>query len=105
MSSAFSRAITGLLRNMGGNFLIYDTISCPTSAQAIPLGQVTQPHWAVFYNLDPTNYIQLQNGASGAVFGRLIAGDITPFCLDPTCVPFTVANTGACLLEYAIFSL
>ena len=104
MSSALARSISGLLRNMTGNFIVEGTISCPTSAQAIPLGQVTQPHWAFFANLDATNYIQFQNGASGAVFARYLAGDACPVPLDPGCVPYTVANTAACLLEYLIIS-
>lgn len=110
MSSAFSRAFTGILRNMGGNFITYGTMAVTTSALAIPLGQVTAPHWAYFLNLDPTNYIQLMNGASGAVFARLLGGsapdgDMSLVPLDPACIPYAIANTASCQMEYAIASL
>lgn len=110
MSSAFSRAFTGVLRNMGGNFIVYDTMTVTTSALAIPLGSVTAPHWAFFLNMDPTNYIQLMNGASGAVFSRLLGGsapygDMALVPLDPACVPYAIANTANCQMEYAIASL
>ncbi len=104
MSSAIGRAITGLLRNMGGNFYIQDVMSVTTAALAVPLGSVTSPHWAVFNNLDPTNYLTLFNGSSGAVFTRLVAGDMAVVPLDPACVPWAQANTGACLMEYLILS-
>lgn len=110
MSSAFARALTGVLRNMGGNFIVYDTISIPTSVTAIPLGSVTQPHWALFMNMDPTNYIQLQVGAGGAPWARMLGGtapygDFALVPLEPSSLPYAIANTAACQMEYAIGSL
>jgi hypothetical protein len=104
MSSAFSRAITNLVRNMTGTTFVYDTMSVPIAATVIPLGSTVLPHWAFFLNLDPTNYIQLQNGVAGAVFCRLLAGDCAFVPLDPTAVPYGISNTAACQMEYAIFA-
>jgi len=105
MSAALGRSITALLRNMGANFITEGSISIATTATAIPLGQVVQPHWAFFINMDPTNYLTLANGAAGAIFARLLAGDPAFVPLDPACVPYGIANTGACVLEYLIASL
>ena len=104
MSSAIARSVTALLRNVTGNFYIQDTMSVTTAALAIPQGSVVTPHWAFFQNLDPTNYLTLFNGASGAVFARLLAGDCAFVPLDPACVPWAQANTAACQMEYLIIS-
>lgn len=79
--------------------------SIGTSPQAIPLGSVTTPHFAFFRNLDTTNYLTLQNGASGAVFLRLLPGELSVVALDPTCVPYATAHSAACVLEYLIANL
>lgn len=72
---------------------------------AIPLASVSQPHWAFFQNLDPANYVQLKNGLAGAVFARLQAGEPAFLPLDPSCVPYALANTSSILLQYGILNL
>lgn len=105
MSSALSRAVSGFLATMTGNFIVEGTISIATSATLIPLGQVTAPHWAAFHNLDATNFLTIRNGSGGADLLKLLAGEWA-FCpLLDTSVPYGVANTAVCLLEYLIFSL
>lgn len=109
LPTPLNMAVTNLLKSMGGNFAIQDSMSVPITSTAVPLGSVTTPHWAVFVNMDPANYIQLYNGVAGAVFARLLGG--TPFGdwaivpLDPACVPFAIANTQACQMAYLIASL
>jgi hypothetical protein len=105
MSSAIARAVTALQFTMTGNLLVEGVVSIATTATAFGLGGVTQPHWAWFKNLDAANYVQLQNGASGAVFARLVAGEVAIVPLDPSMVPYGIANTAAVLVEYMIFSL
>lgn len=105
MSSALSRAVSGFLATMQGLFIVEGSVSIATVATAFPLGQVTQPHWAFFLNLDPTNYVQLMNGAAGAVFARLLAGEPAFVPLDPGCVPYGKANTAAVQVEFFILSL
>lgn len=102
MSSPIGRFVNGALFNMSGNSTVEGTMSVPTSATAIPLGPLSNPHWAAFHNLDPTNYITLFNGVAGAVFARLLATEWAVVPLDPLCVPYALANSGACLLEYLI---
>lgn len=106
MSSAISRAQLAQMFTMAGNCLSEGTILVPTSPVAIPLGQVTQPHWSWFFNLDPTNYVNIGEGSTGAYFCTLYPGE---FALVPWNsvgnLPYAVANTAAVLLEYLILSL
>jgi hypothetical protein len=50
---AIGRSFTALLSNMNGNAYVQGAITVGTAAAAIPLGQVTQPRNAVFFN-NPT---------------------------------------------------
>ena len=105
MSSAVSRAVTGALFTMAGNYWTEGVVQIGTSATAIPLGAVTAPHWAAFHNLDAANYLTIRNGSGGADLLKLLAGEYA-FCpLLDSAVPYGLANTAACLLEYMIFSL
>jgi hypothetical protein len=105
MSAAMAKFITNFYATMTGNFVIGGTVSIATGGTAIPLGQVTQPHQAVFHNLDATNYVTLRNGAGGNDFGQLLAGEWAVIPLLTTSTPYSVANTAAVLLEYLIISL
>jgi hypothetical protein len=80
------------------------TISIAITATAIPLGQITTPGWSWFRNLDSTNYVQLMNGATGAVFARLEPGEFALIPLDSACVPYAIANTAPIDLEFLISS-
>jgi hypothetical protein len=90
--------------NVAGTTYIESSILVPTSATVVPLGAVTNPHWAFFQNMDPTNYLQLQNGVSGAVFLRLKPGEFAIVPLDTGCVPYAIASTASCLMNYLIVS-
>lgn len=105
MNTAVGRSITSLLRNMTGTTYTEGSMSVGTSATVIPLGNVTQPHWAWFANLDPTNYLTIFNGASGAVLLRLLPGDVALVPLDPTATPYAQANTNPTQMEYMIFAM
>jgi hypothetical protein len=105
MQAALGLSVSNLPFTMTGNFEVQGIVSIGTSATAIPLGQVTTPHWAVFINKDTTNYVTLANGASGAVFARLLAGEPAFVPLDPTMVPYGTANTAPVIIQYLILSL
>lgn len=98
-------AFSNLQFTVTGTNYVADVVSAATSATVVPLGSVTQPHWSIWLNLDATNYVQLQNGASGAVVGRLYPGEPALLPLDIACVPYLVAHTAACLVKYLIVSL
>lgn len=105
MSSALARSVTGALFGMVGNYAIEAVQLIATSATAINLGAVTAPHWAVFHNLDATNFLRIRNGSGGADLLKLLAGEWA-FCpLLDTAVPYAIADTASILLEYLILSL
>ncbi len=105
MTTAVGRAAALVIANMAGNFYVEGSISVATSATLIPLGQVVAPHWAFFKNMDVTNFVRLMNGSGGAKLPKLLPGEAAFFPLDDTSVPYAIADTAACLLEYLIFSL
>jgi hypothetical protein len=104
MANAVAMSVTGLLRNMAGVNWIENSFVVPITATVVPLGSVTSPRWAWFQNFDPTNFITLFNGVSGAVFLRLLAGDMALCPLDPACVPYAKADTSPCQLSYLILA-
>jgi hypothetical protein len=91
--------------NWVGTAVVSDLLTVPTSLTAIPLGSVSSPRWAQFWNQDQNNYVQIQNSA-GANFLKLYPGDIIPAVpLDPAFVPYAIANTASILLFYIIWSV
>ncbi len=105
MNQAVGQAITNLLVNVSGSYYIEGQVLATTSATVIPLGQVTAPHYCFLKNVDPTNYVQFFNGASGAVVGKLKAGEIALFPWDDGATPYVKANTASVVVEYIIISL
>ncbi len=65
---------------------------------------MTLPRWSWFKNLDATNYLVIHDGATkaGHTIVRLLAGEECVIPLDPACVPYATADTGACDLDYEI---
>lgn len=76
-----------------------------TSEEAIGLGEIAAPGWALFINRDLTNYIELRVGTGGAKFATLYPGKIALLYLGAGAqVPYAIANTGACQMVYFICS-
>jgi hypothetical protein len=91
---------------MAGAVYVEGTVSVATSDTAIPMGQVTQPHWAYFHNLDTVNFVKLKTATAGAYFAKLLAGEYAFFpLLDTLTAPYAIADTSAVAMEYLIFSL
>lgn len=106
MSAAVGRSLTGVLVSMAGGFIVGPTQqSIATSATALNLGGVTAPGYMWIQNMDPTNYVRLHNGSSGAKVVKLQAGEFSLFRWDDTGTPYATANTAACIVEYLLLSL
>lgn len=103
MAAAVARSVTDLLFNQTGDMYVQGTMSIATSATVIPLGGVTNPHWAFFMNHDDTNNLTIRNGASGADLIQLFPGECAFVPLAVASVPYGLANTAACELEFMIF--
>jgi len=85
---------------------ITSIMSVGTTAEAIPLGDVATPGFGYFRNLDETNFVDLYVSNGGSRFARLYPGE--PFLgrLGPdVTAPYIKADTAACRVEYALFSV
>lgn len=102
MIQSVSRSLSSHSIDWSGTKWIHHIASVATSATALGLGNVTTPHWAFFYNLDTSNYLTIRNGSSGADVLELRPGQSFVCSLYRSIVPYAVANTAACLLEYLI---
>lgn len=96
-SGKFAQAGTGYVSGV---------LSVPTTAggTAIPLGVVTTPGFALFTNLDTTNYVLVGKQVSAAFvdFLKVKPGEtVGPVRLSTT-APYALANAGAVLLNYTI---
>lgn len=81
-------------------------ISVGITEEAIPLGEVTSLGWAVFKNLDTTNYVEIRSatGASNDII-KIAAGEAACFRFgSDITAPYIIANTAACQVEYRIYS-
>lgn len=106
MGQSIGLSVSSLVASMSGTTYVGPTnVLIGTSATAFPLGGVTAPHWCGFYNTDTVNYVTIRNGSGGADLVKLLAGEYAFFPMYDSAVPYGVANTAACLVEYVIFSL
>lgn len=100
VKSVATKRITRLKQNVG------------TSEEAVNLGDVSAPGYALFVNRDPTNYIDLKVATSGAIFARLDPDTNSDgkggFALlklgSGAQVPYAIANTAACQMDIFIVS-
>jgi hypothetical protein len=80
------------------------TVSVGTTAETISTGDLTTPGWVWMKNLDATNYVQwgMSDGGTLKTVGRLEAGEMALFRLDPGATLMMKANTAACLVQIAV---
>lgn len=72
-----------------------------TSEEALDLGDLTDPGWAYFRNLDSSNYVELFAATGNTAFVKLKAGESCCFRMVAT-APFAKADTSSVDLEYMI---
>lgn len=98
-----SLSISGLIASVSSLKFIHHKQSIGTSEEAIVLGEATAPGWAIFINRDSTNFIELRVSTGGAKFAKLKAGEFAVLRLGSGAqVPYAIADTAACQLEYFI---
>lgn len=91
---------------VAGSTFVAGDVSVLTSETTIPLGGVTSPHWAYFWNLDATDYLQIRPGIGLTALCRLYPGEGSPIPLDPSITALkAIANTATVLLRYMILPL
>ncbi len=80
--------------------------SIGTAEEAVQLGEVTAPKWAMFVNRDATNYVELKTGTGGTIVAKLLPGEWAIIPLGSGMqAPYAIANTLACLLDVLVVSL
>ena len=96
-------SIAQIYADVGTKKYIKAKQSIGTTEEAIVLGEVTAPGWAIFINRDTTNYLELRVATGGAKFAKLLHGEFTAVRLGSGAqVPFAIANNAACIMEYLI---
>jgi hypothetical protein len=91
---------------VNGTDYVMSAMTAPiTTAAVVDMAGITTPHWSYWINNDPTNYVQIQNGLTGAVLCRLLPGEQAAIPLDPTAVPYVLANTAPVSISYLILPL
>ncbi len=106
MVEPVSRSLASAQFTMTGTVYVQGAISVGFAAEeAIPVGEVTSPHWAFFHNKDATNFISLRPGSGAANAIRLKAGEYALVPLNPAVVWYAIADTAACKMEYLIFDV
>jgi hypothetical protein len=110
-SMSFSKTGSASLDKRSGNAsvtvtgtdVIMATQSIGTSAEDIALGDITTSGYMFVHNLDGTNYVEIGKDDTGTFEAvvKLKAGEYGLFRLATT-APQAKANSGACLIEYAI---
>ncbi len=93
--------IVDLLASVSSKLPIHRKQNIGVSEEAISLGETTTPGWAFFINRDTTNFIELRVATGGAKFAKLKPGEFAFLRLGSGAqVPFAIADTGSCQLEY-----
>lgn len=101
-NAAFTRTITKTL-DVSGTAVTHAVQNVGTAEEQLALGDVTPSGYAIFYNLDATNYVQLGK-ATGVYVLRLKAGEVAMLRLEAWTTIYAKANTGAVDLEYYLLA-
>lgn len=99
-----------VIKTVSSKKKIRHTQSIGITEEAIALGEITSPGYAIFRNLDTINFVNLKVATGGAIFARLDPdtnsdgkGGFAILKLGSGAqVPFAIADTAACDIEYII---
>jgi len=96
---AADQNVQGLVRNV-------QSISTTTNGEALNLGSITTVGWAIFANLDDTNYVEVgvQVGGTFYPFLKLKSGEQAGPMRLGVSNPYARANTAAVKLFYIIYN-
>ena len=99
-----SLLLEDFLSSVATKKVIRGKVSVGTSEEAIPLGEATSPGWFMAINRDETNYVEIKTATGGTIFAKMKAGEpCGPIRLGSGAqVPYWIANTAACQVDYLI---
>lgn len=98
-------AVSGQYVTQSGSRYTQGVMHVPTTAggTAIPVSSLSNLGYAMFVNLDATNYVDIMSATSGTAFVRLQPGDSALFRFTSTITaPAMLAHTGACDVQFLI---
>jgi hypothetical protein len=89
----------GATVTLSGNAFFSNVQAIGTAAEAVDVQDLGSANYALFKNLDATNYVELalDSGVSTAVFAKILAGGVALVPLKTTTI-YAKANTAACNL-------
>jgi hypothetical protein len=96
-------------RSLSGTFtvagipVLHLAASIGTSEETLEKGELTLTGYALFYNSDATNYIEIGD-TTGTYQLKLLAGEFALLRLNSWANIFAKANTAAVTLEYTLIS-
>ena len=96
-SLPYSKQIT-----MSGSRVVRAIQQIGTSAEALGVGEISSMGVLIIKNLDATNFVSVRNGSGGADLCKIKPGEQWEFRLPPAAVPYAVADTAACYVEYIL---
>jgi hypothetical protein len=86
-----------------GTAIAHDIQSIGTSEETLNVGEVALAGYAIFFNTDATNYVEI--GKAAATYSiKLKPGEFAVLRLDSWSAVYAKANTAAVDLEYFLFS-
>lgn len=108
-TTPLSIVVENIVKNISSKVPMVRTQTIGTSEEAIGLPDGTVAY-AIFQNLDPTNFINLRVSTGGAIFARLDPdtksdgkGGVAMLRLGSgATAPFAIADTAECKLRYII---
>lgn len=93
----------GLQRTVTGTRYVKNVQLIGTSEEAINIAELGSLGYAMFENLDATNYIEIRVATSGAKAIKLLPGDVACFRFGSGAqVPYAISDTAACYMRYEI---
>lgn len=97
------QSAAGLMASVVSKLRTFLSITVGVTERSIPLGDVTAPRWAFFYNRSTTASVALRTGSGVSPFCQLAPGEFCLLPLAPTVTaPFAYASEAGCELEYLI---
>lgn len=109
VSLAYNKGFASLARTISGSITVsgtaytYHVQNIGTAEETLVLGDVTPTGYALFRNLDATNFVELGKATTVYVL-KLKAGEWAVLRLDSWSTIYAKANTAAVDLEYLLLS-
>ena len=97
---AFDKGLQKL--DSSGKQYVHTNQNVGTSEEALDIGDLTTLGWAIFFNHDPTNFVEIRPGTGGTDFLKIKPREVAGPLRLATNGPWAIADTAGVKLEYLI---